>query len=84
MNTLENLALNSNDGFANSFSTDLAAGIYEIGIIDNTQGGDPGFTINLDTPVSGPSPVPEPATIALLGMSLAGFGMIRFLRSLRA
>ena len=53
-----------------SFSVTLNAGTYQFSLLSGAQ-----EQVTAPTPV--PSPVPEPASMALLGVGLAGIGLIR-------
>jgi len=65
--------LNSGDSFTSTISIgDLAPGQYCIGI-DANSANDPNFSLTFNTPVSGPSAVPEPSSFVLLSITL---GMI--------
>jgi len=55
--------------------TALGAGNYLLKV-STDFGVDPPFTITFNTPVSA-SQIPEPATLALFGLGLAGFGFLR-------
>jgi hypothetical protein len=71
-NLLVGDSLNGGDSFAQTITLDLGAGFYEIGLQTITDPPtDPSFAISFGTPVSG-APVPEPATLSLTALGLAG------------
>jgi hypothetical protein len=76
---LDNVKLDLGDAFSGAIDLPLAAGTYEIGLLDDGPT-DPQFTLNFQTPISGSAAsttAPEPATLALFAAGLAGLGASR-------
>ena len=71
MSIIGDVLLNNANGFTGSFSQQLSAGRYRIGLFTDSPF-DPAFTIGFASPVAG---VPEPANWIMM---IAGFGLVGF------
>jgi hypothetical protein len=69
---LEDVSLNAGNDWEGAINTNLPAGAYTIGLLEDATGPDPRFRLTFSTPVLGGAP--EPASWALMLLGLGGLG----------
>jgi len=74
VNALVDLSNPVPNGYMGTISEQLAPGYYTIGVLTG-QTSDPTYNIDFVTPVRGTAP--EPASVSLVGIALAGLGFLR-------
>jgi hypothetical protein len=83
---IEQTLADKDNAWASTLSSDLAAGYYTVGIINQTPTDDPNFILTFAEPLSQIASAPEPTTWAmmLIGFASLGYAGYRKARALSA